>query len=180
MVSGIVCVLLRGGAMALAVLLGLSSAGCGGAVPSQAGSGAAEVGSVVSPVSSSRSFRDAEEENAVTSIALTVNGISFSATLGDTDAAAELVRRLPLTLDMADLNGSEKYSYLDEPLPTSASRVDAIQAGDIMLFGNDCLVLFYETFTTGYSYTRIGRIDDPAGFVEALGTGSAIVSFEAK
>ena len=113
-------------------------------------------------------------------IALTVNGASFSATLGDTRAASELAQRLPLTLDMAELNGNEKYCSLDEPLPADSSRVGTIHAGDIMLFGDDCLVLFYETFATGFSYTRVGHIDDPAGFAEALGTGSVTVSFEAK
>lgn len=182
MVSGIARGPLRGGAIALAVLLGLSGAGCGDAAPAQAESDTAEIGSVVPSVSFSpgRSFRSAEEENAVVTIALTVDGISFSATLGDTRAASELAQRLPLTLDMAELNGNEKYCYLDEPLSVDSSRVGTIHAGDIMLFGDDCLVLFYETFTTGYSYTRIGRIDDPMGFAEALGTGSVIVSFEAK
>ncbi len=111
-------------------------------------------------------------------LTVTVNGTAFSATLEDNDAARELAGRLPLTLDMSELNGNEKYAYLDERLPTAASRPGKIDAGDIMLFGSDCLVLFYESFPTGYSYTRLGRLDDPAGLARAAGRGSAAVTWE--
>lgn len=109
---------------------------------------------------------------------VTVNGTSFGATLEDNATARQLAAQLPLTLTMSELNGNEKYFYLDRSLPTSSERVGAIQAGDIMLFGSDCLVLFYQSFSTGYSYTRIGRLDDPSGLAQAAGRGSAAVTWE--
>ena len=47
-----------------------------------------------------------------------------------------------------------------------------------MLYGNNCLVVFYESFDTSYTYTKIGHIDDTSGLVDALGTGSVTVTFE--
>ena len=89
-------------------------------------------------------------------ITVTVQGEAFQATLADTEAARALAERLPLTLEMSELNGNEKYAYLDASLPTEPTRPGTIHAGDIMLFGDDCLVLFYETFSSSYRYTRLG------------------------
>ena len=38
-----------------------------------------------------------------------------------------------------------------------------------LLFGSNCLVLFYKDFTTGYSYTRLGKLDNPADLKKILG-----------
>lgn len=85
---------------------------------------------------------------------------------------------LPLTINMEELHGNEKYYYLDNSLPTESSNVGEINTGDIMLYGSDCLVLFYDTFDTSYSYTRIGYITDTAGLKDAVGSGSVTITFE--
>ena len=79
---------------------------------------------------------------------------------------------------MNELNGNEKYHYLDSSLPTNSYQPGTIHAGDLMLYGNNCVVLFYETFNSSYSYTRIGSIDDPSGLAAALGSGNVSVRFE--
>lgn len=84
---------------------------------------------------------------------------------------------LPLGLNMQELNGNEKYHYLSWPLPSSPEMVGSIQAGETMLFGSSCVVLFYDSFDTTYSYTRIGRIKDPTVLKEAVGEADCLVSF---
>lgn len=110
-------------------------------------------------------------------ITLTIHGTSFAVTLEDNEAARAFAARLPLTLDMSELNGNEKYFYLDGSLPTASYRPGTIQTGDLMLYGSSCVVLFYQTFTSGYSYTRLGRVTNPEGLAAALGSGSVRVSF---
>lgn len=98
-------------------------------------------------------------------------------TLEDNPTARAFVQLLPLTLDMPDLNGNEKHAHLPRSLPTNAVQPGTIRAGDVMLYGNDTLVVFYETFRSNYSYTRIGRITDSAGLAQALGPGNQRIGF---
>ena len=46
-----------------------------------------------------------------------------------------------------------------------------------MLYGSDCLVLFYQSFTTIYSYTPLGQLTDPTGLAQALGSGNVEITF---
>lgn len=103
---------------------------------------------------------------------------TFTATLLDNPTAKAFKNRLPLTLSMKELNGNEKYGELTPSLPTNAANPGTIQPGDLMLYGSSTLVVFYESFRTSYSYTRLGRIDNPAGLATALGAGNVTVSFE--
>lgn len=108
---------------------------------------------------------------------MTVGERRFALTLADNEAARAFAAMLPLTLDMPDLNGNEKHVELPKELPANASRPGTIRNGDLMLYGSRTLVLFYVTFDSSYSYTRLGRVDDPAGLAQALGRGSARISF---
>jgi hypothetical protein len=108
---------------------------------------------------------------------MTVGERRFAITLANTDAARAFATRLPLTLDMAELNGNEKHADLSEALPTSASRPGTIHSGDLMLYGSNTVVVFYESFRSPYSYTRLGRVDDPVDLGGALGRRGARVVF---
>ena len=111
-----------------------------------------------------------------TTVVLAIGDASFIIALADNEATRELARRLPLRLEMAELNGNEKYANLGSPLPAKAENVRRIEAGDMMLWGSDCLVVFYKSFDTPYSYTRIGHIADAKGLAKAVGKGNVHVS----
>jgi hypothetical protein len=102
---------------------------------------------------------------------------NFIAILDDNATAAAFKALLPLTVEMTELNGNEKYARLSGNLPTKAVNPGIIQTGDLMIYGSKTLVLFYKTFPTSYDYTRLGRIQDTTGLAEAVGSGSVTVSF---
>ncbi len=145
------------------------------------GSGAASLGTEDTPRQTQPS--SASESTALTEyvrrrdIRVIIGDNVFSASLYDNDSARELAERLPLTLDMNELNENEKYHYLKDPLPADASCPSRIHAGDLMLYGSDCLVLFYESFSTSYSYTPLAAVDDPSALAAALGSENVQVTF---
>lgn len=107
-----------------------------------------------------------------------IGNITFTATLATNATTTAFKAMLPLTLNMSDFNNNEKVCSLPNSLTTSASNPGTIHTGDIMLYGSSSLVLFYETFSTSYSYTRIGQVDNISGLKAALGSGSVSVKFE--
>lgn len=97
----------------------------------------------------------------------------YEVNLENNETVKELLKMLPLELKMNELNGNEKYVYLDNTLPTNTYNPREIKSSDVMLYGNNCLVIFYKSFNTSYSYTKIGHIDD----LPSLNGNSIIVKF---
>ena len=118
-----------------------------------------------------------QEKESDKSMTVTVNGKSFTAVLYDNKTADELYSRLPLELDMNELNGNEKYYNFSDSFTASSKIAGHISKGDIKLYGDDCLVLFYDSFSSGYSYTDIGYIKNTDGLEDALGNGNVTVRF---
>ena len=113
-----------------------------------------------------------------TTLKISIGSQVFYANILPSESASALVKQLPFTLSMVELNGNEKYAELKQALPTNAESVGKIQAGDLFLYGNNVLVLFYESFSTPYRYTRIGKLTETAGLQKALGSGNCQVKFE--
>lgn len=149
-----------------ALLFGLAS--CGNNVKER--NSAAENGTANN--NAPRASERAAEMNVI------INGKSFTAELYGNETATGFAEMLPMTAEMKELNGNEKFYYLSSSLPTDSQSVGRIEAGDIMLYGDDCIVLFYESFSTPYSYTKIGYITNPSGLAEAVGDGDVSIVFE--
>lgn len=113
-----------------------------------------------------------------TSVIITINSKEFNAVFYNNETANAFINMMPLTLNMSDLNGNEKYYNLSTTLPVNSERVGSIKKGDIMLYGSNCIVVFYESFNTPYSYTKIGYIENTDNLAAALGKGSVSVSFK--
>lgn len=118
---------------------------------------------------------DKESEGIMnTTIKITINNKKYNAYLEQNETAKQFINMLPQELNMNELNGNEKYINLDYNLPTNSYNPKRIEAGDIMLYGNNCLVVFYKSFDTAFSYTKIGHIDN----LPNLGNKNVTIKFE--
>lgn len=111
-------------------------------------------------------------------IKITVGSASFVVTTYDNSTAHSFLALLPMTVTMNDVNRNEKFHPLQNNLPTSPEIPPKINVGDLMLWGADGLVLFYETFTTSFSYSKIGYMKETLGLKAALGPNNPAVTFE--
>lgn len=121
--------------------------------------------------------QSASDKKAGTPVVITVNGQIFRAVFYNNKTANALLKQMPMTLNMNELNGNEKYHFFNKEFPTNEKSPGKIKAGDIMLYGSDCLVTFYKTFTTSYRYTSVGYVEDASRFAKAVGNGNIKISF---
>ena len=119
-------------------------------------------------------YDEEKSDEFVSNIKITINNKEYSATLEDNDTARKLVSMLPLELVLDELNGNEKYMYLANSFPTNPYKPKHINKGDIMLFDNSCIVIFYKSFDTPLTYSKIGHIDN----LDDLEKDSVTVKFE--
>ncbi len=96
----------------------------------------------------------------VSNIKVTINNDNYILNLESNNTVEEFITLLPQEFTMNELNGNEKYVYLSTNLPTNSYNPKHIEKGDVMLYGDNCLVIFYKSFDTPYSYTKIGHIDN--------------------
>ena len=118
---------------------------------------------------------DSESEELMdTTVTIIVNNNEYKVQLEQNETVKEFLKLLPKEFNMKELNGNEKYTNLEKSLPTNEYRPNNIKAGDIMLYGDNCLVIFYKSFNSTFSYTKIGHIDN----FEDLGNQNIAIKFE--
>lgn len=116
------------------------------------------------------------KENAMT-VKMNIDDQQFEVRLYDNPAAKAFVNALPLQLGMDELNGNEKFADLPHPLPSNQRKPGIIQAGDLMLYGTQTLVLFYTSFESSYRYTPIGKVINPANLSAVMDKKKVWVEF---
>lgn len=136
--------------------------------------------SLLNTITADQEMLEEPKEDSVTGnkVRIKIGASTLTATLLDNPTSKAFKALLPLTISMKELNNNEKFFDLPKSLPTNSSVPASIQSGDLMLYGSNTLVLFYKSFSTSYSYSKLGKIEDVNGLVAALGTGNVTVTFE--
>ena len=115
-----------------------------------------------------------DNKEVINSMKAIIDGKEYIIYLENNETVDAFINMLPQNVNMNELNGNEKYVYLDSTLPTNSYNPKTINAGDVMLYGDNCIVIFYKSFETSYSYTKIGHIDN----LDDLGSKNISVKFE--
>lgn len=91
------------------------------------------------------------------------------------EALAELVKTAPLTVQLTMYGGFEQVGPLGASLPRDDVQTTT-QAGDIVLYSGDQIVVFYGA--NSWAYTRLGRITDRSRqqLDELLGNGDVTIT----
>ena len=120
-------------------------------------------------------------ENTMPSqIKITVSGKTLPVNIENNDATKTLVealREASITYEARDYGGFEKVGALGRSLPASDTQITT-QAGDVVLYSSNQIVLFYDSNT--WTYTRIGKmqyksLDELKSFLKA-GEGNISVT----
>ena len=108
---------------------------------------------------------------------MTIGEHRFAITIANNATVRAFVSELPLTVDMRELNGNREARGTAQSSARGCEPTGDNPQWRSMLYGKDTLVIFYETFNSSYSYTRLGSVDDPAGLAQALGRRGVRVVF---
>ena len=114
------------------------------------------------------------------SIVVKIGNQSFTAVLLNNETAKSFKALLPLTLKMTELNANEKYTSLPKNLPITPTVPSGIRTGDLMMYGANTFVLFYQSLSTTYSYTKLGSVIDTSGLASALENSNVTIHFDIK
>ena len=109
---------------------------------------------------------------------LEINGVGVKVAWEDNESVSELAKLVssaPLTVEMSMYGGFEQVGSLGTTLPQNDVQTTT-QAGDIVLYSGDQIVIFYGS--NSWAYTRLGRITDKtaAEMTALLGNGNVTVT----
>ena len=106
-----------------------------------------------------QSSKPTGEKTMGTTINVTINGVTKTATLVDnvaTKALFELLSKGNIIVKTDDYGGFEKVGTFGTRLPTDNSQIDTVP-GDIVLYQGNAISFFYDN--NSWSYTMLGKLD---------------------
>ena len=191
----------------LCMVMCMLSAGCGAANAKDAssdqaavqsaetgpeGTGEAEAESTVSePEAEEKTEEDAPqaEEDGEAETERKESEMMLQMTIGETlvdvewednesvEALKELCQEGPLTIRMSMYGGFEQVGSVGQSLPRDDNQTTT-QAGDIVLYSGDQIVVFYGS--NSWAYTRLGHITDKSAqeMAELLGNGDVTITIK--
>ena len=133
--------------------------------------------SITSENTGEQEVQNEQSQDEVTQMKIQVGEYIFYASLENNtsvDALVQMMKETPIVINMRDYSGFEKVGALGTTLPDSNSQITT-QAGDIVLYNHDQIVVFYGS--NSWSYTKLGHVNDLTDWEKALGSGTVEITF---
>ena len=122
---------------------------------------------------------ETEENPIMKTLTMKIDGKKVAVDWEENESVAaltELVKDKPLTVQTSMYGGFEQVGSLGTSLPRNDAQTTT-QAGDIVLYSGNQIVVFYGT--NSWAYTRLGHITDKtaAQMKDLLGNGNVTIEF---
>ena len=133
--------------------------------------------SIASENTGEQEVQNEQSQNEIPQMKIQIGEYIFYASLENNtsvDALIQMMKETPIVINMRDYSGFEKVGSLGTTLPDSNSQITT-QAGDIVLYNKDQIVVFYDS--NSWSYTKIGHVNDLTDWEKALGNGDVEITF---
>lgn len=133
--------------------------------------------SITSENTGEQEVQNEQSQNEIPQMKIQIGEYIFYASLENNtsvDALIQMMKETPIVINMRDYSGFEKVGSLGTTLPDSNSQITT-QAGDIVLYNHDQIVVFYGS--NSWSYTKIGHVNDLTDWEKALGNGDVEITF---
>ena len=115
---------------------------------------------------------EAAEVGQLANMTLNFGGKAYTAISTSTKTTKSFIESLPVTIQMTDVDGNEKYGCMYYKIATESPKTNVVTKGDVLLFGESCVIVAYKDFKSSSKYTKLGHIDNvddlPSGSVKVV------------
>lgn len=106
-------------------------------------------------------------------ILITINGKVYTAIPDITYASQSFISHLPFVVEMNDTDGNKKQGCTYLKFDGEGSRNKTIKRGDVLIYGDSCVVVATGDFDFGNKYRKVAHINN----LDTLPVGNYTVAF---
>ena len=97
-------------------------------------------------------------------IVVGIDGKRYTAVTEVSYASENFIKNTPVSIEMTDEDGNHKYGCTYFKFTGEAARTNTIKKGDILIYGDSCIVIATKDFNSSGKYKKVAHINDMNGF----------------
>ena len=115
----------------------------------------------------------AKEIGSLPNIKVNIGGVNYTAITEVSYAAQNFISNFPLSIDMKTEESNRIQGCTYFKFNGDASRAKSVLRGDILIYGDSCVIIATENFSGSSKYKRIAHIDN----LGTISVGNQTVNF---